>query len=390
MILSRDKTKILMLTHYTFRAEDGEDTDQRILRYLKDRVKKVALITHPFPEYNGRYSYLKMYQDGNLVLDKKVAVFKGPYVLEFLYHILITYYFLFLTGFTYDLCIALENLSFISIYPMRMVNSFKRIVYYAFDFVPKRYGNPVLNWIYYFIYKFACRNADLNWVMAQAQIEANKTISINSSTSNPFDIVPIGYEPKEINILPSDKIKINNIVYAGGFREGYGPQLAIKALPLIAKKLPKITLTIIGIGKYENELRKLIKQLKVEKYIDFKGFIPSFKDLTSTLTYKSIGLAPYAPIPGSNSYHSDPSKVKLYMSCGLPVITTNVNTISKLILKTGSGIVIDYSEKALSDAVIYLLTNKKRYALYKNAAIKVSRKFDINYILDEAFKKIPG
>ena len=72
MNLSKDKTKILMLTHYAFRAEEGEDTDQRILRYLKDRVKKVILITHPFPEFGYRTSYCTIYENGNKTKEMRV------------------------------------------------------------------------------------------------------------------------------------------------------------------------------------------------------------------------------------------------------------------------------------------------------------------------------
>ena len=47
-------------------------------------------------------------------------------------------------------------------------------------------------------------------------------------------------------------------------------------------------------------------------------------------------------------------------------------------------------EKKLADAINFLLENKKRYVLYKKAAIALSQKYDIDNILTEAFKKIPN
>lgn len=389
MNLSNSKSKILIINYYSFRSEEGEDTDQRIIRYLKNKVKRIIHIVHPFPEFGSRFSYLTIYENGDKISQSKVYVLKGPALLQYLHHILIDYYFLFKTGFNFDLCIIAANLMFISIFPLRLFGFIKRIVYYSVDFVPQRFPNPFLNWLYHFMDKFACKFSDINWVMVKQQIKERRRYGIIPSNSSPFTIVPIGYELKNINVRPLDKIDFYNVVYAGGLRESYGPQLAIKAMPALLKKFPKIRLTIIGVGKYENELKKLIKVLKINKYIDFRGFIPSFKDLTDTIAKHSVAVAPYVPNPGSYSYYSDPSKIKLYICCGLPVITTKVTTLTNLISKTSSGIIIDYSEKSLADAVIKLLSNRDRYMQYKKAAIKLSKRFDINHILDSAFKKIP-
>lgn len=390
MNLSKNKSKVLFINYYNYRSEQAEDTDQRIIRYLHDKVKRIVHIVHPFPEFGSRFSYLTIYENGKKLRQLKFYVVKGPGWLQFLIHILITYFFLFRTGFTFDLCIAAANLKVIAILPLRLVRPIKRLIYYSVDFVPQRFHNPLLNWSYHFLSKLACKYSDTNWVMTKEQIEQNRLIGINNTNSAPFSLVPIGYETKNIDILPAERVDFYNLVYAGALREAYGPQLALKAIPSLIKKIPKIRLTLIGVGKYENELKKIIKILKINKYIDFKGYIPNFKDLTDTLATKSIGLAPYKPIPGSFSFYSDPSKIKLYMCCGLPVITTNVSTMTNLIAKTKSGIIIDYSAESLSKAVTSLLSNQQRYKLYKDAAIKLSKKFGINRIMDIAIKKIPA
>lgn len=390
MNLLKDGSKVLFINYYNFRSEEGEDTDQRIIRYLNSRVKKVIHIAHPFPEFGSKLSYLTIYENGEKLSQLKFYVIKGPDWLQFLIHIFITYYFLFRTDLIFDLCIIAANLMVISVLPLRLLGFIKRLIYYSVDFVPKRFQNPILNWFYHFLDKSACKYSDINWVMVKQQIEERKKYGISPTNSSPFTIVPIGYDTKNIDVRSIDKIDLYKIVYAGALRESHGPQLAIKAIPTLLKKFPKIRLTIIGAGKYENDLKRLIEVLKINKYINFRGFIPNFKDLTNTLATKSIGLAPYAPIPDSFTYYSDPSKIKLYICCGLPVITTKVTTISNLISKTNSGLVINYSEKSLVDAVIKLLSNKNRYTQYKKAAIKLSKKFNINHIMDTAIKKIPG
>lgn len=390
MNLYQNKTKILISTHFNFRTEQNEDTDSRLANYLKDKVKKVVLIAQPFPEYNHRYTYLLIYSNGKKIQDSRFYIPKGPAWLQFLYHILLLYYLLlFKTGVNFDLCIAMENLSFVSIYPLRFFKIIKRLVYYSIDFVPQRFSNIFLNKIYHFMDKSGFKYSDSAWVMTEEQFKKRDIYGITPRSSTLVNIVPIGYDNKKINTYSVEKINFYNIVYAGALRESAGPQLAIKTMPLLIKKYSKIRLTIIGSGKDSDKLQKLIKKLKLSQYIDFKGYIANFYDLTEILATKSIGLAPYKPIPKSFSYYSDPSKIKLYMCCGLPVITTNMTTMSNLISETDSGIIIDYSERALANAVSFLLSNKKRYQLYKKAATKLSFKFDVNNILKSAINKIP-
>lgn len=389
MILSKDKTKILMLTHYTFRDKEGEDTDQRIFRDLTARVKKIVLITHPFPEFGFRYSYCTVYENGTKEKELKIYVPKGSSWFQYLYHIVLIYYFILKTGIRWDLCIAMENLSFISIFPLRSLTLIKRLIYYSIDFVPQRFPNPILNWFYHSLDKFACQHSDVNWVMTRQMIPPRQNFGVTRQNSSPFVIVPIGYDTKNIRVLPEDKIDFYNIIYAGALRESTGPQLIVESMLALIKKFPKIKLTIVGMGKDEDKLKKKIVDLKIQKHVDFVGFIPSFRKLTDTIAKKSIALAPYKPIPGSFSYYSDPSKIKLYMCCGLPVITTKVATLSNIISKTKSGIVIEYSETSLVDAIVYLLSDKKKYKSYRVSAIKLSEKFDIDRILYYAFKKIP-
>lgn len=384
------ETEVLISTHFNFRTDQNEDTDSRLAHYLKNRVKRVILIAQPFPEYNHRFAYLSIFVNGIRVKHERYYIPKGPSLLQFFYHILLLYYLLFFKiGVNFDLCIAMENLSFNVLYPLRLLKFIKRLVYYSIDFVPKRFPNVILNKIYHSLDKSAFKYSDNAWVMTKEQFDNRSHLGISALNSSPVTIVPIGYDTKKIKINPVEKINLYNLVYAGALRESAGPELAIKAMQLLIKKYPKIKLTVIGSGKDSDKLQKLITKLKLKKFVDFKGYIANFYDLTDILSQKSIGLAPYKPIKESFSYFSDPSKLKLYMCCGLPIITTDMTTMSEQISKTLSGLIIHYSEKSLADAISYLLDNKKRYQAYRNAAIKLSRQFDIKSILDNAIKKIP-
>lgn len=371
------------------RGINSEETDQKTINFLKEKIRRMIFIGNPFPTSTFKDTIMERYENGRLVKEEKVPTWKVPETLQYINHILITYWLLLKVGLRYDLCIAHENLSFFVLYPLRRLGIIKRIIYYSVDYTPKRFPNPLLNKIYHFLDRFACKHSDLNWVMVKEQITIRRKNGIAEKNSSPFTLVPVGYNFKLVTVKPAEKIDIYNIIFAGALLENAGPQLAIKALPLLLKKFPKIHYTIIGKGIFEKDLKTLVKKLGLENKVKFTGYIESFTDLVKTLSNASIGLAPFLPNPDSLSFYSDPSKIKLYLVSGLPVITTTVTTIAPFIKSSKAGIVIEYGEENLFQAISKMLSNINTYKLYKDSAIKLSKKYDIDNILTEAIKKIP-
>ncbi len=387
MQIKKDSTKTLLLTHFVIRTNQGPAAPG-ILKYLLKRTDTVVYIEHPFPHAQIQYSFLSIFKRGTLVYQKKVANIKGPDWLQFIYHFLLSSYFIVRSFSRFDICIACENLSLISTLIFRKIGLINNLVYYSIDYTNKRFNNRIMNNLYYLIDKASCRYSDINWVVTKEQINARKANYGPLNQFSQFSIVPIGYDRSEIKPMPIDRINYFRIIFTGGLLEWAGLQLVIKSIPKLITKFSKIKLTIIGSGYYEKELKRLIKELNISNHVEFLGFIEDYYKLINIVARSSIGLAPYAPLKESVSYKSDPSKIKLYLICGLPVITTIVTTIASQISKTKSGIVIDYSEIDFVKAVEKILNSKKNYLKYKTNAIKLSKKYDLNFILDKAFKEI--
>lgn len=383
----KNKTQILLLTHFVLRTDKGP-VAPLLLNYLLDKVKKIVYIEHPFPHAKHRYSYLSIYEYGTLIKQVRIPRFNIPSLLDYVINTLLTNFFLIQNFTRFDLSVACENLSLISMLPFKWLHSTGHIIYLTVDYHKKRFANPLINWVYHLFDRVSCRQSDSNWVNINQQIKARKENNLLIEKCSPFYIVPLGYDTRDIKIPSFKNINPYNLVYAGALMENSGPQLPIQTMPKLVKRFPNIRLTIIGTGLYEDYLKTLTKQLKLGKYVQFTGFIKSNLDLYKILTTAGVGLAPFVPNPDSLSYFSDPSKIKLYLVCGLPVITTKVTTMAEEIIQNKAGLVIDYNEEDLYKAVSYLLDNKKRYRSFKNRAIFLSKRYDINRILSKAFKKI--
>ncbi|OGM31317.1 hypothetical protein A2803_03945 [Candidatus Woesebacteria bacterium RIFCSPHIGHO2_01_FULL_44_21] len=374
---------MVILSHFLINPIANAASSTSLRNFLLARAKRVVQIEQPFPNSKDKFVYVLEYKEGKLVNKMKYKAIKRPSWFAYLVHPLINLYFLLKVGLKEELAIACDNLSFVSVYPLRKLGFIGSTIYYSVDYVEKRFDNKLLNVIYHLIDRFALYNSDVNWVVNKKQIEARRKNGVDLNRCASFKVVPIGFRSAEIAIKPVSKIDYYHLVFCGTLRETAGPELPVLALPKIRKKLPNVHVTFVG-GGDRTKLVELAKQLKIEKYVEFKQNIVSHKNLVNILTKCSIGLAPYEPTPGSMSINSDPGKIKLYLLCGLPVITTKVATSYKAINQAVAGEVISYSKDALADAVIKILADKKKYISYKSKAIKLGEKYDSDNIFREA------
>lgn len=381
------KRGYLILSHFLINPVVNAASSTSLRNYLLTRSGRVAQIEQPFPDSKDEYAYVLKFVEGRLLVDRKYRAVKKPDWLAYLVHPFINIYFLMKFGAKHDCAVACDNLSFLSIYPFKKLGLVKKSVYYSVDYIETRFENKLLNRIYHFLDKFALNNSDENWVVAREQIAAREKNGVNTAKAAPFKIVPIGFRAEDIKIKDDKCIDYYHLVFCGTLRESAGADLPILALPEILKKFPKAHVTFVG-GGDKKKYGQLAKELGVSKKVKFIQNLFDHNKLTEILTRASIGLAPYAPLPGSLSINSDPGKIKLYLLCGLPVVTTKVATSHKIIAEAKAGVVVDYNEEEFVKAVVWVLANKRRYMKYKKAAIKLGSRFDSDKIFARALRDV--
>lgn len=381
-----NNTNILIISH-GFRFISGGPA-QDLRDFLKDKVDHLDYIDHPFPYADFKQTHFFLYKNGVLKSTLKSFSFFGPELFRYIQQFFVLFFFLLFNTTKYDVCFALDNHSLITVNFFRKIGRIRKLVYYSIDYIPKRFENKFINFLYHLADRIACSNSDINWVVAKHMIKAREDSGLNLEKMSPFSEVPMGFHKKDMHVQPINKISPFNLVYMGTILEKQGLQLIIEGFPRILKILPKIHLTIIGAGEYEDAIRKLVTNLKISSRVTFKGYIGDKIELYSILAKAGVGLAPYKPTPDSFSYYSDPSKIKIYLGCGLPVITTNVTAFSEVIKKMKAGVVINYSVKSLETALKHLLQNKKNYASFRKAALNLSLNYDTDAILKNAIDNL--
>ena len=196
--------------------------------------------------------------------------------------------------------------------------------------------------------------------------------------------VPIGCRFRDIARLPLEDIARHTVVYMGHLVEEQGVDLLLNAWPLVLKLVPEAKLEIIGSGFLLPSLKEKAENELPQGGVIFHGFIDSHRDVENMLARCAIGVAPYPPDPQGFKQYADPGKIKHYMACGLPVITTDVTPAATKIQEFRSGKVVDYDAAALGTAISDLLLDDTTYAQMRENAISFASHHEWSQIFERA------
>jgi len=141
-------------------------------------------------------------------------------------------------------------------------------------------------------------------------------------------------------------------------------------MEILINKMPDIELAVIGGSEEQVQYyQQYAEKIGVSDNVRFYGFIPSKKQALELLSEMKLGLALYKPGENNVSNYTQPGKVFDYFMAGLPIIISKDGPeISNEIAKFGSGLVVEYNIKSISEAIIKLLNNNK---LNQNARIAI-------------------
>ena len=142
---------------------------------------------------------------------------------------------------------------------------------------------------------------------------------------------------------------------------------------------------IIGGGEEEGH-RRLASKLHLENNVEFTGWMWDQGEIRKLLLGCAFAVATYDPQGAQEdnfTYYADPTKIKTYLSCGLPVIMTNVPFNAGDLARRGCAVIVDYDEKSIAKVLIDVLTDKEKLETMRKSAIKTAGEFT----WEEIFKK---
>jgi glycosyltransferase involved in cell wall biosynthesis len=356
--------------------------------YLQNRVKTLFFIGHPFSFRKDTRSFYRYYKKGKREKEQYSFPLHTPGFLFYIRDVVLTFWWLLRTKEHIHLYIGSDSLSAYIGILLKKIGKVDDVIFYTIDFAPNRFNNYFLNKIYHFLDSASLNDSKIIWNVSKNMSTIRNEINTTQNKKGAKQIiVPLGVWFQRIPKLPFEKKQKNRLVFMGHLLEKQGLELVVKAMPGIVKKIPKIQLVIIGTGEYEENLKKLVKKMRLENYVVFKGYIEDHRIVEEEIAKSVLGIAMYKPEKANYTYFADPGKIKNYLAAGVPVILTNVPPIAVELKKTKCGIICEYKPEQFANSVIALLQNQKLLREYGQKAIRFAKSYDWNTLFADALSK---
>lgn len=386
------KYKFCIVTYETF----PNPLTQNLKTYLLENYTvDILYIYHPQLDNKEGYELTSgyyLFKNNELVSSKNSYHFKLYWPLLYIKDVLYTLFWCLRFGEKFDVYFASGNLNPVAGLILRQIGVVKKVVYQSLDYYPVRFKNKFFNWFYFQLDKFCVRFCDETWNVSPMIAKARqKKMSMDIKVFNRQYTVPGCIWFYKVKRLPFPKINKRKIVYRGVLLPHMGIDMVLKAIPLILKKIPNLIFEIVGTGVEEKKLKKITKDLKIFKNVLFHGFVEGRENMERIISDGAIGMATFnTSLLDNNVRNSDPGKIKDYMLMGMPVITTDAFSSSNQISEKRCGIVVEYKEEQIAQAVIKLLKSDQLLREYRSNATNFIEKFDCSYILKPNLERVLG
>ncbi|MDR1659080.1 MAG: glycosyltransferase family 4 protein [Desulfovibrio sp.] len=167
-----------------------------------------------------------------------------------------------------------------------------------------------------------------------------------------------------------------NILAIGRFARTKGFPELFTALARLRRERVPVRLTLVGDGRWRGRLLRQLRRMRLRDSVDLPGFVPH--DQTYVFMCSHDLLVVPSVVHNNGDRDGIPNVIMEALSCGLPVVATNVNGIPEVVRNGETGLLVPQRDPAaLAGAVRQMLENRERaLAMARNGKALVERMFD--------------
>jgi len=138
-----------------------------------------------------------------------------------------------------------------------------------------------------------------------------------------------------------------------------GQDIVLRSLPEIVQQVPNVTYFIVGKGSYEGRLKELTKELHLEPYVVFTGFVPQ-QELPLYYWASDIFVMPSRIERESGDVEGFGITFLEANVCGKPVVAGKSGGVEDAVVHGKTGFLVNpTSEREVRETIIKLLTDEK-------------------------------
>ena len=226
----------------------------------------------------------------------------------------------------------------------------------------------------------------------------NKSSKILVANNETKEIVNEFYDvsPEKIEIMPNGidtKIFHTNVVkkskmilFSGVMYNHRGIDVLLNAAPTVIKKIPEVKFVLLGDGPELDNLKKIAENLKIEKNIEFKGWIKR-DEVMNYLADASIAIGPLRSTTVTKN--ALPIKVLEYMASSLPILSQKYTLPDDVLVDGENGYSVTDPED-LATKIIHILENNEKRIKMGTKSYEMSLKFDWDKVSSKILTEYDG
>ena len=185
-----------------------------------------------------------------------------------------------------------------------------------------------------------------------------------------IEIMPNGIDTKIFHTSVIKKSKM--ILFSGVMYNHRGIDVLLNAAPTVIKKIPEVKFVLLGDGPELDNLKKIAENLKIEKNIEFKGWIKR-DEVMNYLADASIAIGPLRSTTVTKN--ALPIKVLEYMASSLPILSQKNTLANDVLVDDENGYSVTDPED-LATKIIHILENNEKRIKMGIKSYEMSLKFD--------------
>jgi glycosyltransferase involved in cell wall biosynthesis len=264
-----------------------------------------------------------------------------------------------------------------------------KVVYWAIDFVPNRFGRGLLTRSYDALDAFCCRNVDQRFEVSRAALEARSARhGLSLAEAAPADVAPMGAWLARVPVAPDDAWRKRRVLFLGHLVPRQGVAKLLDAFEVLESRGVEFTAEIAGHGPLLEELKDRVARMGLADRVTFVGFIGDHRKLEEFVASGSVAVAPYDTAEDSFTRFADPSKVRAYMAGGLPVVMTDVPPNADELAAEGGAELVPYTAEGLADGIARALSSAEDWQRRRRAALTYASGFDWEVIVGRALESV--
>jgi glycosyltransferase involved in cell wall biosynthesis len=383
--------KIILYVNFTPYENAGN-----ILDYLTDHFETVILFSFRFHAIAGSSMSDTLFVFRNKTIIQKTSLLSAPIVSTMTFYLLPVRSALILMQVFYHAIRLYRRYGAADIYftvnaytawlgnILRTLGIVKRTIFWVWDYYPPVHKDFIvrsMRWLYWQFDKPASTQSDKTVFLNKRLASLRKRMRLLPS-ARPISVVPIGTNP--VNTLKKRTQHPLKLVFFGVLKKSQGLDMVFDAADTIIRRYPNAELHIIGTGPDMEHFQQRAQTSPLST--TFHGYVARESDIRARIASCDIGLALYIPDVSNVSFYTDPSKIKAYLSSGVPVIMTDVLTFSQEIASHSAGKVISHGNlKQLTSAITTIAKHHKAYAKH---ALSLAHEYTYNRIYPSLFADV--